>query len=126
MKKFSEKQTGVLARSDLRTLKGKIIYWCFFAILVCICLISIIPMIWTVATSFKSVGEIYDNISFFPKNLSFGDALKRISYVWNILDLGKSMINTVILSLGSCLITLIVCGLGGYAISKIRPKGLCS
>lgn len=123
MKKFSEKQTGILARSDLRTPKGKIIYWCFFAILVCVCLIAIIPMIWTIATSFKSVGEIYDNTSFFPKNIGISDAIKRISYVWKILDLGRSMINTIILSIGSCLITLIVCGFGGYAISKIKPKG---
>lgn len=124
MKKFSEKQTGILAHSDLKSPKGKIIYWCFFALLVCVCLVSIIPMIWTIVTSFKDVDEIYNNTSFFPENLSLSGAMDRVAYVWNTLKLGKSMINTVLLSLGSCLITLVVCGFGGYSISKIRPKGV--
>ena len=47
MKKFSGKQTGVLSASDLKTPKGKALYWIFFAILVLTAAISLLPAIWT-------------------------------------------------------------------------------
>ena len=70
MKNFKDKQTGVLSHSDLKTTYGKTLYWIFFALLVVVTLISVIPAIWTILTSFKDTREIYAAFSFFPQDMS--------------------------------------------------------
>ena len=59
MKKFENKQTGVLSSSDLKTAKGLIIYFIFIFILSVTVVISLVPAIWTIVTSFKDTQEIY-------------------------------------------------------------------
>ncbi len=123
MKKFSEKQTGILALSDLRTAKGKLIYWMFFSILVMVALISVIPAVWTILTALKDTQEIYSSFSFFPKDMSLGKIISRISESWKALQLGDSIINTIVMSIGQVIMRIVVCGFGGYALSKIKPSG---
>lgn len=123
MKRFEAKQTGVLSSSDLKTAYGKILYWIFFAILVLVALVATIPAIWTILTSFKDTQEIYAAFSFFPQNMSWNRIVTRLSESWNYLNLGSSIINTIILSLGSLAVHIVVCGFGGYVLSKLKPKG---
>lgn len=123
MKKFNEKQTGVLSSSDLKNWKGKTIYWIFFAILLITALISIVPAIWTILTAFKETQEIYASFSFFPQNMSWSRIVTRISESWNNLQFGRSFINTIIMSLGNLIVHIVVCGFGGYVLSKLKPKG---
>ena len=87
MKRFNEKQTGVLSSSDLKTRKGKTVYWTFFAILLLVSFASVVPAVWTVLTAFKDTREIYSSFGFFPKDMSFGKMTARISElaVWNII-----------------------------------------
>lgn len=122
-KKFDQKPVGVLSRSDLKTVKGKIIYWAFFAILLIVSIIALVPAIWTIFTSFKDTQEIYNSMSFFPKDMSWEKAWQRISESWTQLQLGTSIINTVLLSLGNLVVRIVVCGFGGYVLSKMKPKG---
>lgn len=121
MKKFENKQTGVLSTSDLNSLKGKIIYWSFFVCLVIVTVMSVVPAIWTFLTAFKDTKEIYAAFSFFPQDMSLHKAVSRISESWNYLRLGSSFINTVVLSIGSLVFSIIVCGFGGYVLSKLKP-----
>lgn len=123
MKKFENKQTGVLSTSDLNSLKGKIIYWSFFVCLVIVTVMSVVPAIWTFLTAFKDTKEIYAAFSFFPQDMSLHKAVSRISESWNYLRLGSSFINTVVLSIGSLVFSIIVCGFGGYVLSKLKPTG---
>lgn len=123
MKKFSEKQTGILSNSDLKTWQGKLLYVLIFAFLLAITIISVIPAIWTLLTSLKSTQEIYKSPGFFPEGLTVSGAEKRISESWKELQLGDSIINTVILSIGSCVFKIVVCGFGGYVLSRLKPKG---
>ena len=53
MKKFIEKEAGVINSADLKTAKGKAVYWLFFGILVLCCVTTVIPCIWTILTAFK-------------------------------------------------------------------------
>ncbi len=123
MKRFENKQTGLLSSSDLKTFKGKLIYWLFFAILLITCFISVFPAIWTILTAFKDTREIYGTFSFFPKDMSLGNIVRRPSEAWNELQLANSFLNTIVMSLGSLASTIIVCGFGGYVLSKLRPRG---
>ena len=123
MKRFENKQTGLLSSSDLKTFKGQLIYWLFFAILLITCIISIFPAIWTILTAFKETREIYGSFSFFPKDISWGKIIHRLAESWNELQLGKSFFNTIVMSLGSLASTIVVCGFGGYVLSKLKPRG---
>ncbi len=123
MKKFSGKQTGVLSASDLKTPKGKALYWIFFAILVLTAAISLLPAIWTILTAFKDTQEIYSSFSFFPKEMSWNRVVTRIKDSVKFLQIGDSIINTVVLSIGSWAVNIVVCGFGGYVLSKLKPKG---
>lgn len=123
MKRFETKQAAVLSNSDLKTVKGRIIYWVMFALLLIIAAISVIPAIWTVVTAFKETQEIYAGFSFFPEKMSWEIFTTRISEAWNYLQLGESIINTLVLSLGNLVFHMIICGFGGYVLSKLKPKG---
>ena len=121
--KFSTKQTGILSYSDLKTAKGKAIYWTFFVLLTIISVISVVPAIWTILTSFKDTQEIYAAFSFFPQDMSWNRIVTRISESWSYLQLGDSFINTIVMSIGSLVVRIVVCGFGGYVLSKLKPKG---
>lgn len=123
MKRFSNKQAGILNYSDLKTAKGKIIYWTMFAILIFCCLITFVPALWMVLTAFKSSQEIYSSASFLPQNFTFGGAIDHITKSWNLLALGRSMLNTLIVSLGTVLVKIFVCGMAGYILSKRKVAG---
>lgn len=123
MKKFENKQTGVLSSSDLESLYGRLIYWTFFVVLILVAIFSVLPAVWVILTSFKDTQEIYGSFSFFPENMSWNRAITRISESWNYLQLGKSIVNTVILSLGNLVVRIVVCGFGGYVLSKLKPWG---
>ena len=70
MKNISKKTAGIIMPSELKTLKGKIVYWTIFLMLCMICVISILPAFWTLLTGFKTSQEIYASAKFFPENMS--------------------------------------------------------
>ena len=123
MSRFDNKQTGLLSGSDLKTVKGKIIYWVFFASLIVVCFISLFPAIWTILTAFKDTQEIYSGFSLFPKDMSPATLWNRFYTAWDELKLGDSFLNTIYYSVGSLVLTIVVCGFGGYVLSKLKPKG---
>ncbi len=123
MNRFDNKPTGLLSSADLKTKKGKIIYWIFFAVLLIVCVISVFPTLWTILTAFKETQEIYSSFTLFPKDMSPTNLWKRLYSSWNELQLGSSFVNTIVLSIGQLAATLVVCGFGGYVLSKLKPKG---
>ncbi len=123
MKRFSEKPTSILCSSDLKTFKGKFCYWAIFAIMVVVCLIAVVPTIWVILTAFKDTQEIYQGMTFFPRNLTMEIAKTRLAEAWEALSLQTVFINTLVLSIGNIIFTLVISGLGGYVISKLKPTG---
>ena len=101
MKKFSEKQAGILNQADLKTAKGKALYWVMFGLLIAFCVITFFPALWMVLTAFKSSQEIYSSVKLLPENLTFSGAVAHVTETWQYLKLGRSMINTIIVSLFS-------------------------
>ncbi len=123
MSKFDNKQTGLLTSADLKTKKGRAIYWMFFALLMIACIVSVLPALWTILTAFKETQEIYSGFTLFPKDMSPANLWRRISESWAQLQLMDSFVNTIVMSIGQLAATLIVCGFGGYVLSKLKPKG---
>lgn len=123
LKKFADKQTGVLSSSDLRTFKGQLLYWIFIAFLVLMVFISIVPSIWTFFSAFKDSQEIITSTKFFPNDMSWNRIVTRISESWESLQLMDSILNTLWRSIGELVFKIVICGFGGYAISKLKPTG---
>lgn len=122
MRKFRDKTSGLLTNVDLRSAKGKIVYWIFFAILIVCCLITIIPALWSVFTALKGPDEIYKSTKFFPEQLSWNILVTRIRDSWEQLKFGRSILNTLYFSIVAWAIKLSVCTFAGYTFSKLRPK----
>lgn len=123
MKKFKYKQAGLLTSSDLKTVKGQTTYWILTAFLVLIAIVCIVPTIWTLLTSFKDTREIYQEFGFFPKDMSWSKMVSRVTESWKDMNLGRSMINTVIMSIGCLMFEVVIDGLGGYILSRVKPRG---
>ncbi len=124
IKKFSQKQPGILNSSDLKTFKGKLMYWILFVILVIAAVVSLLPTLWMIMTALKDTQEIYNQpYSFFPNDMSLSTICRKLSVAWNELKFGTSIFNTLMLSIGEWVFGIVFCSLGGYAISKLRPTG---
>lgn len=122
-KKFNDKPAGVISHADLRTHKGKTVHWIFVFILFIFSLFAVVPTLWVVMTAFKDTQEIYTSSNFFPKEMSFGKMIFRITESWELLNLGETLLLTLFKSLGDLVFTLVFCGFSGYALSKIKPIG---
>ncbi len=123
MSKFQDKSTGLLTNVDLKSTKGRLLYWIFFAILIFCCVITFLPAVWTVFTALKDPNEIYVSTKFFPEKLSWSIFVTRVSDSWNQLKLGRSIINTLYFSFIAWALKLTVCMFAGYTFSKLKPKG---
>ena len=122
MKKFDNKPAGLISSLELKTFKGKFVYWFFFATMVIVCVVTLFPALWTLMTAFKDTNEIYESFSFFPKNMAPANLWRRISESWQQAQLGRTFLNTVVLSIGNVLFGVIIGGLAGYTLSKLKPK----
>jgi len=123
MKKFSNKQPGIIMQNDLKSFKGMALYWLLFGVLVLVAFTTLFPALWMVLTSFKTTQEIYSSAAFFPEHFSLSYAGERISETWTALGLGRSMVNTLVVSMGKVVAEIFVCGLSGFVLSKLRVKG---
>lgn len=83
------------------------------AVLIFFCIVAMVPVLWVVSMSFKSVQEAYTTSSFWPLHPSW-DAY---SYAFaNIPDLPRYFVNSVIVTTGGLVGVLIVSCLAGYAL----------
>lgn len=121
--RFTDKQTTLLSHVELKSRKYRVLYWILFAVMVAVALITLIPALWMVMTAFKSTQEIYSSTAFLPKDFSLVKAWEQIKTAWTTLELGRSMLNTVIVSIGSVIFKIIICGLAGYVLSKFKVRG---
>lgn len=123
MSRFQEKKIGIITASDLKTVKGKTVYWSMIAVLIIATFIALLPSIWAVCTGFKDTQEIYSGAGFLPKNISWEIITSKITESAKVMDFGRTALNTLILSLGSVMFVLIIDGFGGYVISRLKPTG---
>lgn len=123
LKKFRDKPTTLLTASELKTPKGKFVYFLFCLVVLIVCIITVLPMLWTICTAFKETQEIYSEFNFFPKNISWEIIVNRITSAAKELKFGGTIMSTLILSIGSLFFAITIPGLAGYVLSKLKPRG---
>ncbi len=117
---FSSKTSGILNYSDLKTLRGKLLYGIIFLIMLAVTLICLIPVIWVGVSGFKDVKEMYAiPPTFFPETFDFG----KLADFWSRMKIAKYFKNSVILIIGCLTFDIIANGLCGYVLSRIKPLG---
>ena len=100
MNRFSDKAAGLFMSSDLKSRKGRMGYWTLFSFVAVVMIFTFVPVIWMILIAFKTSAEMYSSAAFFPQDLSINNIVTRISEAWTRLDLGRSIIQTLILTVG--------------------------
>ena len=96
----------------------KIFLWYLLVIL--ISMTTVLPFLWTIATSFKSDSEILSgSMSFIPKHFTL-DHYKEVFLTMPFLSYLK---NSLILALGGVLTNLFFGSLAGYSFGQLKFKG---
>lgn len=87
--------------------------------LVVVAAIMLYPILWAIATSFKSIGEYRINpVSLWPQN----PTLENFREAWERGDLQRYITNSIIIAIPSVLVGLVVMIMGGYALAILRFK----
>jgi multiple sugar transport system permease protein len=110
----------LISPAQLRSRKGKTVYWAVFAFtLVAFTIAFLFPLYWAVTGAMKSASELAQvPPTFLPSSWhpeSYSDA-------WEQIDLGKYFLNTIVVAGGALLLQLAVDIPAAYALSKLRPK----
>lgn len=90
------------------------------AILALMAVATLVPLLWMVSASFMPAGEA----SAFPPRLwPSAPTLAHYRALFGRLDLGRTLVNSVVLSLTVTAVSLLVNALAGYAFAKLRFRG---
>jgi len=82
-------------------------------------LISVIPFVWMVSTSFKGPGEIYIfPPRWIPRNPTFDNYID----LFQEMNFGRPFLNSVIVSLSTTFLSVLVATMAGYGFAKFRFK----
>lgn len=83
-------------------------------------LLSVFPLYWTLVAASHSQQDVLDSP---PPMLPGGRLFHNLQAAWEQANLGKAIVNTVLVAGCITLATLFFCTLAGYAFSKMRFKG---
>ncbi|WP_299527736.1 carbohydrate ABC transporter permease [uncultured Streptomyces sp.] len=81
---------------------------------------SILPLYWTLVAASHTQDEV---LATTPPFLPGGRLWHNLQAAWEGANLGKAIVNTVIVSASITAATLFFCTLAGYAFAKMRFKG---
>ncbi|WP_343246977.1 carbohydrate ABC transporter permease [Diplocloster hominis] len=81
-------------------------------------LVVAFPILFVIVTSLKSTSEFYTNIWGLPKTFAWENYLTA----WNTANIGKYMVNSVIVVGIVLVVTLLAGALAGYALSRFHLK----
>ena len=96
---------------------GRILWW---IAVVAIAFSTVMPLVWTLATSFKPASEALSNyLSLLPK----APTLDNYRRVFEETPFARYLFNSAFLALAGCATNLFFGALGGYALAKLRFRG---
>jgi multiple sugar transport system permease protein len=112
-----ERSAPVAGAGRVHSVRRAIVY----ALLIGYGLLMLVPFAWSVSTSFKTLPDVSDDISFIPDPFTL-DAWR---YAWETLDptLPVLFANSVILSVAVMLSNLVLASIAGYAFARLRFPG---
>jgi len=89
-------------------------------VVIILAIVFMIPVYWTVISSFKTLGEIYQYpATFFPKNFS----LEGYINIFKNMDIIRYLGNTLFVAIVSTFFTVFLCLTMGYSLAKGTFKG---
>ncbi len=88
-----------------------------YAALILLCVVTLLPLVWMVAASFMPPGEAG---SFPPRLWPSQPTLEHYRALFERLNLGRYLLNSLFLSLLVTSVSLLVNALAGYAFAKLR------
>ena len=120
MKRLRNKREGLLNFSDYKTIPNKIAYGVFIFLLILFALVAIVPILWLLITSFKTVNEI-NSIEYhlFPEVFD----INKLINLWTKLDFTRYYVNTLIVVVGAVICSVVFNGLLAYAVGVLKPIG---
>ncbi|MEG1879888.1 MAG: hypothetical protein RR145_01070, partial [Oscillospiraceae bacterium] len=89
---LEKKEAGLVTAVELKKPHIAIIYWLFFAMLIVVSCITLLPIVWVAISGFKDVQEFYAVPPvLLPKSFDFG----KVKEVWQVMDYGRYYLNTI-------------------------------
>ncbi|PNR97002.1 carbohydrate ABC transporter permease [Petrotoga sp. 9PWA.NaAc.5.4] len=89
------------------------------AVLIIWLLISVIPFIWMVSTSFKGPGEIF---IFPPRWIPKSPTFQNYIDLFQKVNFGRPFLNSVIVSLSTTFLSVLIATMAGYGFAKFHFK----
>lgn len=88
-----------------------------FVFLACICYLFIFPLLYLIISSIQTLDSMRDqSVIWVPKALT----LSNFKVAAEMLDYGKSLLLTIIISVFATLATLFSCGMAGYGLARFK------
>lgn len=95
------------------------LFW--YAILFWMAVITVVPFLWILATSFKGPHDAIVSIP--PQLLPSDPTLANYVRVWNQLPIGRFFINSILVSVTTTLLNILITALAAYPLAKMRFRG---
>lgn len=92
---------------------------CKYFILILVAVISLYPIVWLVLSSVKTNDELLSDPWGLPKIFQFSNYI----YAWTISGIGKSFINSLIVSFFSLFLALLISSMASFALTRMQWKG---
>ena len=120
MRTKSNEYPGMICQLEYKTKKVKLIHAVFFAVMLLLCAICLLPVVWMFFASFKDTKEFLRiPPSFFPETID----LSKMVRTWTENRIGRIFINTLFMAAGDIVFSIVSNGLAGYVISRLKPRG---
>jgi multiple sugar transport system permease protein len=89
-----------------------------YAVVVLYALTLVLPLYWLVISAFKSQLDAVDA----PFAPTFSSGLANFTRVWELLDMGAAMLNSLYITAASLVVTLLIAVPASYALARSRGR----
>ncbi|HYE84508.1 MAG TPA: carbohydrate ABC transporter permease [Clostridia bacterium] len=116
---LQNKDNGIIARSDLKKPRVRLLYYALFIVCLIITIVSVAPPVWVLLSSFKDIKEFTIEPAIIPKEFD----ISKFAKTWNDLKFFKFYVNSFYSVAGSVVCAIVFNGLLAFALSIIKPRG---
>ncbi|NLZ91029.1 MAG: carbohydrate ABC transporter permease [Clostridiales bacterium] len=113
-------KTGIISAMDLKRTSTRVFYRFLFAFCILMVLICLLPPLYVMLSSLKSVQEFY---SIPPTIIPRTFEPYKIIDVWVKTNFGRHYINSLIMIAGCVASALVFNGMAGYTLAILKPRG---
>ena len=115
-----ETKTGIISAMDLKRTSTRVFYRFLFAFFILMVLFCLLPPLYVMLSSLKSVQEFY---SIPPTIIPRSFEPYKIIDVWVKNNFGRHYINSLIMIAGCVASALVFNGMAGYTLAILKPRG---